>query len=76
MRKQGELFKKFKERNEFFSRIVLSRSNIYFEIHLHKFLCNFSILQKPILTSSYFRSNYKLIKKVCIANVDIFDEEK
>ena len=64
MEKQGELLKKFKEKDEFFSRVGLNRSNIYFKIPLHKFLCKFPIFKKSILTSSYFKINFKLIKNV------------
>ena len=68
--KQGELLKKFKKSGEFSSRVGLSRSNIYFKIRLYKFLCKFPKLKN----SSYFKSNFKLIKKVCKA--DIFGEKK
>ena len=64
MEKQGELLKKFKESDEFFSHVGLSQSNIYFRIGLYIFLCKFTILKKS-LTSSCFKSNSKLIKKVC-----------
>ena len=74
--KQGELLKKREESGEFFSRASLSRSNIYFKLRLHKFLCNFPILNKSILASSYFKSNFKLNTNVCKANVDIFGEKK
>ena len=69
------MLKKFKESDEFFRRVDLSRSNIYFEIRLHKFLCKFTTLKKSALTSSYFKINFKLIKKICMANVDIFREK-
>ena len=62
--KQGELLQKFKESNEFYSRVGLSRSNIYFKKPLHKFLCKYTVLKKSILTSGFFKSNFKLIKKV------------
>ena len=58
-----------------FSHVGISRSNIYFKIHLHKFLYKFTVSRKSILTSSYFMSDFKLIKKACKANVDIFDEK-
>ena len=50
--KQGELFKKFKESDTFFS--CQSCVNVYI-----------TILKKSTITSSYFKSNFKLIKKVC-----------
>ena len=72
--KQGELLKRFKEEDEFFSNVGLSRSNIYFKMRLFKFLCKFPVLKNSTLTPSYFKSNMKLIKKVCKANADIFGE--
>ena len=43
--KQGDLLKKFKESEEFFSGVGLSQSNIYFKIRLHKFLYKFPKLK-------------------------------
>ena len=74
--KQGELLKKIQEGNEFFSHVCLSRSNIYFKIRLCTFLCKFPILKKSTFTSSYFKSNLKLINKLGKANADIFGEKK
>ena len=76
MGKQGELFKKFKESDQFFSRVGPRRYNIYVKIRLQKFVCKFTILKKSTLTSSYFKSNFKLIKNVCKEIVDIFREKK
>ena len=70
--KQVELLKKFKDSDEFFSRVDLSRSNIYFKIRLYKF----PTLKKSTLISSNFKSNFKFITKVYKANVDIFGEKK
>ena len=39
--KQGELLKRFKDSDEFFSRVNLSRSKIYFKIGLYNFHANF-----------------------------------
>ena len=74
--KQGELLKRFKYSDEFFDRVGLSRSNIYFKIGLYKFLCKFPVLKNSTLTSSYCKSNFKLIKKVWEANADIFGKKK
>ena len=60
---QGELLKTFKEEDEIFNCVGLSRSNIYFKMRLFKFLCKFPVLKNSTLTSSYFKSNMKLIKK-------------
>ena len=42
--KQGELLEIFKEEDEFFDCVGLSRSNIYFKIRLFKCLCKFPVL--------------------------------
>ena len=68
--KQGELLKRFKDEDEFFGCVGLSRSNIYFNMRLFKLSCKFPVLKNSTLTPSYFKSNLKLIKKVCKANVD------
>ena len=67
---------RFKENEEFFYRVGLSRSNMYIKIGLYKFLCKFPVLKNSTLTSSYFKSNFKLVKKVCKANTDAFGEKK
>ena len=72
VRKQGELLKRFKEEDEFFDCVGLSRSNIYFKMRLFKFLCKFPVLKYSTLTPSYFKNNLKQIKKVCKSNADIF----
>ena len=74
--KQGELLKKFKDSDEFFDGLGLSRSIIYFKISLHKFLYKFPVLKNSTLTSSCFKSNFKMIKKVCKSNANIFGEKK
>ena len=70
--KQGKLLKRFKEEDEFFDCVGLSRSKIYFKIRLFKFLRKFLLLKNSTLTPSYFKSNLKQIKKVCKANAEIF----
>ena len=72
--KQGELLKRFKEDDEFFDCVGLSRSNICFKIRLFKFLCKFPVLKNSTLAPSYFKSNLKQIKKMCKANVEIFSK--
>ena len=74
--KQGKLLRKFKEEDKFFDCVGLSRSNIYFKIRLHKLLRKFPVLKNSTLTPSYFKKNFKIIKKVCKANIDIFGEKK
>ena len=43
--KQGELLKRFKEEDGFFSKVGLSMSIIYFKMRLFKFLCKFPVLK-------------------------------
>ena len=74
--KQGELLKRFRYEDKFFDRVGLSQSNIYFKISLYKFLRKFLLMQNSTLASSYFKTNFKVIKKVCRANVNIFSKEK
>ena len=73
--KQEELLKRFKDSNEFFDNIGLGRSNIYFKIGLYKFLCKYPKLKNSTLTASYVKSNFKMIRKICKANVDTFSEK-
>ena len=51
--KQGELLKRFKDSEELFGCVDLSRSITYFKISLNKFLCQFpvSVLYLAILTT-------------------------
>ena len=74
--KQGELFKRFKEEDEFFDCVDLSRSKVYFKIRLFKFLCKFRMLKNSTLTPSYLKSKLKQIKKVCKANPDIIGNKR
>ena len=68
--KQGELLKRFKDEEEFFECVGLCRSNIY----LYKYLGKLPLLKNSTLTSSHFKNNSKVIKKVFKANVDMFGE--
>ena len=76
VRKQGQILKTFKEEDDFVNCVDLSRSNIYFKIRLHKFLCKFPVLKNSTLTPSYFKSNFKLINKVYKSNADVFGDKK
>ena len=73
--KQGELLERFRDEDEFFDRVWLSRSNISFKISLYKFLRKFPLLKNWTLTSSYFKTNFEANKKVRKLNVNIFAEE-
>ena len=61
--KEGELLKRLKDSDEFFDGVGFSRSNVYFKIRLYKFLCKFPGLRNSTLTSSYFKNNFKILKK-------------
>ena len=71
---QGGLLKRFKEEDEYFNKVGLSRSNIYFKMRLFKFFCKFPVLKDSTLTPIYFKRNMKIILKMCKANADIFPE--
>ena len=70
--KQGKLLKKFRDDEEFFDRVGLSRSNIY---SLYKFIRKFPLSKNSTLTSSYFKNNFRAIKKDCKANLNIFGKK-
>lgn len=70
--KQEELLKKFMDSENIFKYIGPSRSNIYFKIKLYKCLTKFPELKNSTLPSSYFNSNFKLLKNLCQENVKIF----
>ena len=74
--KQGELLDRFKDSDEFFDSIGLSRSYIYFKIGLYKFLCKYPKLKSSTFTATDFKSNFKLIKNICKVNVDTFSKKK
>lgn len=69
IRKQDEILKTFKDNKEFFIDVGLNQSNIYFKVKLHKFLTKFPVFKNQ---SSYFKNNFKLLKKIYQENVGIF----
>ena len=73
--KQGELPKTVKEGEEFFNHVDLTKLNIYFKIRLYKFLTKFPALENSSLSLSYFKSNLKVINKVCKKNVCLFGKK-
>ena len=74
--KQGELLKRFKEGDKFFDCVGLSQSNISLKIRLHKFIFKFPVLKNSTLTPSYFKSNFKIIRKAYKGNAGVFDKKK
>ena len=61
--KQGQLLQQFKELEEFFESVGLSRSTIYFKISLFKFLLKYPLLKTSCLSSRYFENILKKRKK-------------
>lgn len=47
-----------------------------FLINLHTFLNKYQVVKKSTLFSNYFKSNFKLMKKECYENVDIFGHKE
>ena len=70
--KQGQLFKKFKDTENFFDNVGKSRWTIYFKISLYEFLKKYALLKTSTLQSSYFKNNFKAIKVVCKENPTLF----
>ena len=62
--KKDKLLKRFKDSDEFFYGVDLSRSNTYIKIRLYKFLCKFPALTKLTITPSYFKSKLGIIKNL------------
>ena len=60
--KLGQLLKKFKDTEHFFDNVDQSRSTIYFEISLYKFLNKYSLLKNSTLQSNCFKNFLKLAK--------------
>ena len=60
---QGQLLKKFKNNEKIFKTLNQSKSRIYFNINLHKFLKK---------SSNCLKNNFKLIKIICKTNVNLF----
>lgn len=72
MEKQGQLLKWLKEENGFMETMGLGRSHVYFKIWLHKFFSNYAVFKKSTLASNYLETNSKLIKNVCMDNLELF----
>ena len=55
--------------------VGLSSSHVYCKLWLYKFLPKYVVLKKYTLASHYFKANFKLIKKVCMDNLDLFGKK-
>ena len=61
--KQGKILKRFTDEDKFFDRIGLSRSTFTLKSDYTNFWRKFPLLKNSTLTFTYFKSNFKLIKK-------------
>ena len=73
---QGQIFQKFKEREQFVSDMVLkfrmSKSTIVFKIVLKKLIDDFTKIKNSSL-SHYLKKKLKLIKEICKENAGEFN---
>ena len=73
---QGQIFQKFREREQFVSDMVLkfgvSKSTIVFKIALKKLIDDFARIRNSSLSLHYFKKNLKLIKEICKENASEF----
>ena len=73
---QGQIFKKFREKKELVTNMVLkfhvSKSTIVFKIALKKLIDDFLKIKDSSLLLSYFLKNLKLIKEACKENANKF----
>ena len=73
--KRGQLLKGFKESQEFFETVGLSRSTIYFKMNLYKFFSKYPVVKSPTLPPNYFKNTFKMIMKVLQEHVDLFGKK-
>ena len=66
------MLKKFKNTEEFVENVGLSQLTTHFKIGLYKFLKKYPALKNSSLSSHYFRYSFKMIKKVCKSNEELF----
>ena len=73
---QGQIFKKFREKKELVTNMVLkfhvSKSTIVFKIALKKLIDDFLKIKDSSLLLNYFLKNLKLIKEACKENANEF----
>ena len=61
----GCILEKFKDTENFFETVSMSRSTICFKINLYKLVRKYICLQKSTLSANYFKNNFKKIKSFC-----------
>ena len=71
-RRQEKLPKKVKDNQNFFETINQNKTKICFKINLNKFLNIYPVLKRFMLSSKYFKNNFKLIKIVCKTNLNLY----
>ena len=70
------MLKNVKDSEEFVKNTGISRLTTYFKIGLYKFFKIYTALKNSILSSHYFRSNFKIIKIVCKSNEGLFTHRR
>ena len=70
--KQGYILKKFKNTEQFFETLGLSKCTIYFKINLYKLIKKYPHLKNPHLSVQYFKDNFKMMKLLCKENGNEF----
>ena len=70
--KQGYILKKFKNTEQFFETLGLSKCTVYFKINLYKLIKKYPHLKNPHLSVQYFKNNFKMMKLVCKENGNEF----
>ena len=63
--KQGHILKKYKDSEQIFEAVDLSKSTVYFKINLCKFIDKYHVLGRVELLSHYFKNTFRIIK-VCL----------
>ena len=67
-----EIMKREKRYNQFFNRVRVNKSTIYFKMNLYRVLMKYPVLEKSILLPHYFKNNFEMIKAACNDNVNMF----
>ena len=68
MAKQGHTLKKFKDSEQLFGEVGLSKLTVYFKKNLYKLTSNRPVLGRSTLSSHFLKNNFRLIKSICREN--------
>lgn len=74
--KQGQLFKKLRETEQFLENVGQSKPRVCFKIELYKYLKKYFTLIKSTLSSNYWQKNFKIVKEVCKNKVNFFSRAR